>query len=232
MSIKNLVELQKIDSQLEDLNSLLGDLPKMVEELNEQESKLINKIDENKNRLKENNLNSNKSETANSEIQGKIDKLTDQLFLVTNNKQYDALTNEIGHLKEQKNENESSLLSYLEEKDILEKEISEDEKILEELKIDLDSRRKKLEAALSETAEEKEALEKSRRKQIVKIEPSDLEIYRKVILARSGLAVVSLSGDSCSGCGAALPIQMASEIRAGNAHRCDNCGRFVYSKKN
>jgi|TARA_B110000116_G_scaffold35456_2_gene27482 hypothetical protein len=232
MSIKNLVELQKIDSQLEDLNSLLGDLPKMVEELNEQESKLINKIDENKNRLKENNLNSNKSETANSEIQGKIDKLTDQLFLVTNNKQYDALTNEIGHLKEQKNENESSLLSYLEEKDILEKEISEDEKILEELKIDLDSRRKKLEAALSETAEEKEALEKSRQKQIVKIEPSDLEIYRKVILARSGLAVVSLSGDSCSGCGAALPIQMASEIRAGNAHRCDNCGRFVYSKKN
>jgi|TARA_B110000263_G_scaffold34239_1_gene25937 predicted nucleic acid-binding Zn-ribbon protein len=232
MSIKNLVELQKIDSQLEDLNSLLGDLPKMVEELNEQESKLINKIDENKNRLKENNLNSNKSETANSEIQGKIDKLTDQLFLVTNNKQYDALTNEIGHLKEQKNENESSLLSYLEEKDILEKEISEDEKILEELKIDLDSRRKKLEAALSETAEEKEALDKSRQKQIVKIEPSDLEIYRKVILARSGLAVVSLSGDSCSGCGAALPIQMASEIRAGNAHRCDNCGRFVYSKKN
>ena len=232
MSIKNLVELQKIDSQLEDLNSLLGDLPKMVEELNEQESKLINKIDENKNRLKENNLNSNKSETANSEIQGKIDKLTDQLFLVTNNKQYDALTNEIGHLKEQKNENESSLLSYLEEKDILDKEISEDEKILEELKIDLDSRRKKLEAALSETAEEKEALDKSRQKQIVKIEPSDLEIYRKVILARSGLAVVSLSGDSCSGCGAALPIQMASEIRAGNAHRCDNCGRFVYSKKN
>tara|TARA_B110000196_G_scaffold150796_1_gene130088 strand:+ start:3139 stop:3837 length:699 start_codon:yes stop_codon:yes gene_type:complete len=232
MSIKNLVELQKIDSQLEDLNSLLGDLPKMVEELNEQESKLINKIDENKNRLKENNLNSNKSETANSEIQGKIDKLTDQLFLVTNNKQYDALTNEIGHLKEQKNENESSLLSYLEEKDILEKEISEDEKILEELKIDLDSRRKKLEVALSETAEEKEVLDKSRQKQIVKIEPSDLEIYRKVILARSGLAVVSLSGDSCSGCGAALPIQMASEIRAGNAHRCDNCGRFVYSKKN
>ena len=232
MSIKNLVELQEIDSQLEDLNSLLGDLPIMVEELNEQESKLINKIDENKNRLKENYLNSNKSETANSEIQGKIDKLTDQLFLVTNNKQYDALTNEIGHLKEKKDENESSLLSYIEEKEILEKEIRENEKILEELKTDLDSRRKKLETALSETAEEKEALEKSRQKKIVKIEPSDLEIYRKVILARSGLAVVSLSGDSCSGCGAALPIQMASEIRAGNAHRCDNCGRFVYSKKN
>ena len=31
MPITRLVELQDIDSQLEDLNSLLGDLPKMVE---------------------------------------------------------------------------------------------------------------------------------------------------------------------------------------------------------
>ena len=38
MSIARLVELQDIDSQLEDLNGLLGDLPKMVEELNEKET--------------------------------------------------------------------------------------------------------------------------------------------------------------------------------------------------
>lgn len=232
MSITNLVELQEIDSQLEDLNSLLGDLPKMVEELNEQESRLLDKIEKNKTRLKKINLNSNKSETANADIQEKINKLTDQSFLVTNNKQYDALTHEIDYLKEQKEEHESHLLSYIEEKEILDKEVSEDEKFLEELKTDLDSRRKKLEAALSETAEEKAALEESRENQIVKIDSSTVQIYTKVISARSGVAVVSLSGDSCSGCGAALPIQMASEIRAGHAHRCDNCGRFVYSKKN
>ena len=232
MSITNLVELQEIDSQLEDLNSLLGDLPKMVEELNEQESRLLDKIEKNKTRLKKINLNSNKSETANADIQEKINKLTDQLFLVTNNKQYDALTHEIDYLKEQKEDHESHLLSYIEEKEILDKEVSEDEKFLEELKTDLGSRRKKLEAALSETAEEKAALEESRENQIVKIDSSTVQIYTKVISARSGVAVVSLSGDSCSGCGAALPIQMASEIRAGHAHRCDNCGRFVYSKKN
>ncbi|MED5554322.1 MAG: hypothetical protein VX530_04535, partial [Candidatus Neomarinimicrobiota bacterium] len=95
MSITHLVELQDIDSQLDDLNGLLGDLPKMVEELNEQESRLISKLKEDKTRLKDINLSLKKSETANSEIQEKINKLTDQLFLVTNNKQYDALTNEI-----------------------------------------------------------------------------------------------------------------------------------------
>ena len=232
MSITHLVELQDIDSQLDDLNGLLGDLPKMVEELNEQESRLLSQIEEDKTRLKEINLSLKKSETANSEIQEKINKLTDQLFLVTNNKQYDALTNEIDHLKKQKDENDSHIISSMDEKEILEKSMSENETSLESLKSDLDIRRKKLETALSETSEEKAALEKSREKQISKIDSSTIQIYTKVISARSGIAVVSLSGDSCGGCGAALPIQMASEIRAAHTHRCDNCGRFVYSKKN
>ena len=234
MSITHLVELQNIDSQLDDLNGLLGDLPKMVEELNEQESRLISKLKENKTRLKEINLSLKKSETANSETQEKINKLTDQLFLVTNNKQYDALTNEIDHFKEQKDENDSHIILSMDEKEILEKSISENETSLEDLKTNLGIRRKKLETALSETSEEKDALEKSREEQISKIDSSIIQIYTKVISARSGVAVVSLSGDACGGCGAALPIQMASEIRAAAAHthRCDNCGRFVYSKKN
>ena len=234
MSITHLVELQDIDSQLDDLNGLLGDLPKMVEELNEQESRLLSKIEEDKTRLKEINLSLKKSETANSEIQEKINKLTDQLFLVTNNKQYDALTNEIDHLKKQKDENDSHIILSMDEKEILEKSISENETSLEDLKTNLGIRRKKLKTALSETSEEKAALEKSPEKQISKIASSTIQIYTKVISARSGVAVVSLSGDACGGCGAALPIQMASEIRsaAAHTHRCDNCGRFVYSKKN
>ena len=234
MSITHLVELQDIDSQLDDLNGLLGDLPKMVEELNEQESRLISKLKEDKTRLKDINLSLKKSETANSETQEKINKLTDQLFLVTNNKQYDALTNEIDHFKEQKDENDSHIISSMDEKEILEKSMNENETSLEDLKTDLGIRRKKLETALSETSEEKAALEKSREEQISKIDSSTIQIYTKVISARSGVAVVSLSGDACGGCGAALPIQMASEIRAAAAHthRCDNCGRFVYSKKN
>ena len=85
---------------------------------------------------------------------------------------------------------------------------------------------------MSETADEKAALENSRKKQISKIDSNTIKIYSKVISARSGIAVVPLSGDSCGGCGAALPIQMASEIRSGKTHTCFNCGRFVYGKKN
>tara|TARA_Y100001958_G_C21207213_1_gene533209 strand:+ start:981 stop:1679 length:699 start_codon:yes stop_codon:yes gene_type:complete len=232
MSIARLVELQDIDSQLEDLNGLLGDLPKMVDELNEKENTLKDKVEADKISLKEINLDNSKSEKVNSEIQSKINKLTDQLFLVTNNKQYDALTNEIDHLKEQKKDNEDLLITNLEKKENLEKSISVNELSLEELKTDLDVRRNKLDEALSETADEKAALEDSRKKQIVEIDDSTLSIYNKVILARSGIAVVPLSGNSCGGCGAALPLQMVSEIRSGDLHNCQSCGRFVYNEKN
>ena len=50
-----------------------------------------------------------------------------------------------------------------------------------ELKLDLDVRRKKLEAALSETADEKAALENSREKQLSKIDSSTIQIYSKVV---------------------------------------------------
>ena len=232
MSIARLVELQDIDSQLEDLNDLLGDLPKMVDELNERENSLKDRVEADKVSLKGINLNSSKSEKVNSDIQEKINKLTDQLFLVTNNKQYDALTNEIEHLKEQKKENEDLLILNLEEKENLEKNINENEATLEELKTDLDVRRNKLDEALSETADEKAALEDSRKKQVTEIDDTTMLVYNKVISARSGIAVVPLSGNSCGGCGAALPLQMVSEIRAGDLHNCQSCGRFVYNKKN
>ncbi len=232
MSIARLVELQDIDSQLEDLNGLLGDLPKMVDELNEKENSLKDKVEADKESLKAINLNNSKSEKVNSDIQEKINKLTDQLFLVTNNKQYDALTNEIEHLKEQKKENEDLLILNLEEKENLEKNISDNETSLEELKTDLDVRRNKLDEALLETADEKAALEDSRKKQVTEIDDSTMSVYNKVMSARSGIAVVPLSGNSCGGCGAALPLQMVSEIRSGDLHNCQSCGRFVYNKKN
>ncbi|MAJ33142.1 MAG: hypothetical protein CMF95_01105, partial [Candidatus Marinimicrobia bacterium] len=100
--MEKLIELQSIDTKLRDLNDLLGDLPSKVEELNLQEDNLKTSIVTKKERLKEIELETNKLELKNSGFDEKIDKLKDQLFLVTNNKQYDALMNEIDHLKEEK----------------------------------------------------------------------------------------------------------------------------------
>ena len=231
--IHKLVELQTIDTKLKDINDLLGDLPSRVKELDQQEDTIKANLEKSQIRLKELEVKLHRVEMRIAEINDKINKYKDQLFLVTNNKQYDALMHEIDHLKEERVSNESESLSFMEEKETLINSINEMAAELERLTQDLSSRREKLESAISESADEKSNLEQNRAEQVSQIDAKFISEYDRVLVARDGLAVVNLSGGACGGCGAYIPAQIVTEIR-GNIvmHRCDVCGRFLYSENN
>ena len=231
--IHKLVELQTIDTKLKDINDLLGDLPSRVKELDQQEDTIKANLEKDQTRLKELEVKLHRAEVRIAEINDKINKYKDQLFLVRNNKQYDALMHEIDHLKEERVSNESESLSFMEEKETLINSINGMAAELEILTQDLASRREKLESAISESADEKSNLEQNRAEQVSQIDAKFISEYDRVLAARDGLAVVNLSGGACGGCGAYIPAQIVTEIR-GNIvmHRCDVCGRFLYSENN
>ena len=227
-----LIELQDVDTQLRDINELLGDLPKKIDKLRDEEEGLINNVKEGKDRLKEIELSLNKAEHQMTDLKGKIDKLKDQLSLVTTNKQYDALTQEIEYLKQELDEVELKDLEFEEEKESLTSDIKEKEENLESLSNDLSDRRIKLEALMDESAENKSALEKEREKKLVNIDESILNRYTRISTAREGLAVVNLDGSACAGCGFVVPPQDVNDIRdKDNYYNCDICSRFIYYKK-
>ena len=233
MSMEKLIELQGIDTKLRDLNDLLGDLPSKVDELNQQEESIKNSLVENKERMKELEVESHKGEVRIAEINDKVNKLKDQLFLVTNNKQYDALMHEMDHMKEKRTTIETETFSFLEEKETLTESVETMESELGSLSNDLTVRREKLESAISDSAEEKSILEQQRSEQVNGIDLNTVSIYNRVFEARGGLAVVNLSGNGCGGCGAHIPMQKVTEVRANTTiHRCDVCGRFLYSENN
>ncbi len=228
--MEQLIRLQDIDTKLKDLNDLLGDLPSKVEDLNKQEQSIKSSIVDKKSRSKELDVEINKKELDVSQISEKIDKLKDQLFLVTNNKQYDALMAEIDHLKAQKTNFENELIELMEEKESVTEAISTMESDLESLSEDLAIRREKLEFVIEESAEEKYSLEKQRDQIIKEIDQSILSVYNKVFEHRDGLAVVKLEGSACGGCGAHIPPQTVSEVRANSGmHNCGVCGRFLHN---
>jgi hypothetical protein len=231
--IHKLVELQTIDAKLKDINDLLGDLPSRVKELDQQEDTIKANLEKSQIRFKELEVKLHRTEVRIAEINDKINKYKDQLFLVTNNKQYDALMHEIDHLKEERVSNESESLSFMEEKETLINSVNEMAAELEILTHDLSSRKEKLESAISESADEKSNLEQNRAEQVSQIDAKFISEYDRVLAARDGLAVVNLSGGACGGCGAYIPAQIVAEIR-GNIvlHRCDVCGRFLYSENN
>ena len=227
--MEDLIKLQDIDTKLKDIDDLLGDLPVKVEDLNLQEEEMKSNLLNKKNRLKELEVDMHKKEVGIASLDDKVSKLKDQLFLVTNNKQYDALITEIDHFKSEKTDYEDVLLEYLEEK---EETIESIEKIgndLENLSESLVIRREKLQSIIEESAEEKLLLNKQREKNIQDIDQNILTIYDRVIEARDGLAVVKLEGYACGGCGAHIPPQIVSEVRAKlSVHTCGVCGRFLY----
>ena len=227
-----LIELQDVDTQLRDINELLGDLPKKVDKLRDEEEGLINNVKEGKDRLKEIELSLNKAEHQMTDLKGKIDKLKDQLSLVTSNKQYDALTQEIEYLKQELDEVELKDLEFEEEKESLTSDIKEKEENLESLSKDLSDRRVNLELLMDESAENKSALEKEREKKLINIDESILNRYTRISTAREGLAVVNLDGSACAGCGFVIPPQDVTDIRdKDNYYNCDICSRFIYYKK-
>ena len=111
--MEHLIELQGIDTKLNDLNDLLGDLPSKIQGLNDQEESIKVSLENSKNRLKELEVELHKGEVTVSQFQGKINTLKDQLFLVTNNKQYDALMKEIDHIKDKKSDFEDKAIECL-----------------------------------------------------------------------------------------------------------------------
>ena len=224
-----LIELQDVDTQLRDINELLGDLPKKVDKLRSEEEELLNDVEKGKGRLKEIELSLNKAEHKMADLKQKIDKLKDQLSLVTSNKQYDALTQEIEYIKEELDEVELKDLEFEEEKETLSNDIKEKEENLDSLSKDLSTRRVKLEELMSESADNKSALEKTREKKLVNIDESILNRYSRISTAREGLAVVKLDGSACSGCGFVVPPQDVADIRdKDNYYTCDICSRFIY----
>ena len=232
LEVTQLVELQAVDTQLQDLNELLGDLPKKVDKLRLEEESLVIAVDKGNNRLKEIELALNKAEHHMAEIKQKIDKLKDQLSLVTSNKQYDALTQEIEYLKQAMNEAELEDLELEEEKETLQNDLQEKEENLESLSEDLRIRRDRLENLIAESANKKSELEKEREEKSIHIDPSVLGRYVRIRDARDGLAVLTIDRNSCSGCGFVVPPQTVSVIRKKTLlYNCDVCSRYLYFDK-
>ncbi|MFH1852120.1 MAG: hypothetical protein ABIA75_07215 [Candidatus Neomarinimicrobiota bacterium] len=226
--LKKLAGLQKIDTQLKKINDLLGDLPARVMTLKSEEQALIETLEQGKRRLKEIDLEIHKISVQEIDYTEKIDKYKNQLFLVTNNKQYDALMHEIDHLKAELDQSETHDLELREEKSTLEETTKSQELNLQSLSSDLLERRIKLERTIAESAEKKAELERQRQEQIQGISPAWLSRYERVLEARDGVAVVALSGSSCGGCGSGVPRQIVAEIKDGKGIRiCDVCSRFL-----
>ena len=228
--IDQIILLHDVDSKLFEINKLLGGLPGQVEELVTQEQNLKNSLTEKEELLKKTTVDIQTSENMIATSQEKVNTLKDKLTdgSISTNKEYDAMMETIDYEKNLVSEKETELLTLMETKDTLSKEIEEDKSNLDTLIQDLASKKETLESKLSEVSDEKNSLEEERNNIIKNVDDTILAQYQTIYEARNGVAVAEILDDSCGECGAFIPAQLVNEALAKQVVFCGNCGRFVY----
>lgn len=227
-----LAALAFVDKRLDDLQEDYGDLPDQVKEL---ENKLkVHKAhaEETQTILAEIKQFVSTSKITLEELKTKEEKLAKQQFLVRNNKEFDAITKEITHMRD-----EHSRLSDLvrtegvkEEnlKQILATQLKEIELTEEELKAKIEE----YEFVESDQNEEVKMLTKKRNAITKHIEKPTMVEYERIRVVIKD-AVVKANRNSCSGCFSAIPPQKMVEIRNSidTLYFCENCGRILYPEE-
>lgn len=225
--IRNLYELQLIDSKIDRLRTIRGELPLEVSDLEDTvaglQTRLTNVTDEVAEL--ENFLNEKKQ--AIKDFQANIKKYQAQQGKVRNNREYDAIT------KEMEFQNLEIQLAEKRTKEakaniIIKAELLEKSKIeFEERSKDLKAKKSELDEIIAETEKEEQDLIKQSDKSSASIDERLLNAYKRIRQnSRNGLAVVAVERDACGGCYNKIPPQRQLDIRLNKKIIvCEHCGR-------
>ena len=232
--IDQIILLQDVDNKLFEINKLLGDLPKQVQELTDQEEATTSSLSQKEESLKSTTVEINSSETLIATTQDKVNLLKDRLIdgSISNNKEYDAMMDTIDYEKNIIFEKENELLSLMENKESLSKEIDEDKAALDGIIEELNIKKESLNKKVEDVSEEKNALTKERETIVVNIDKDILDKYMQIYEARDGVACSEILDNNCEGCGGYIPPQVVNEALAKGIVNCGTCSRFLHKSEN
>ena len=222
-----LLELQKLDLRLTELESTRGDLPQKVVSSRDEIEKLEQILKAKKEELKEVKIRKSVVVLERNHSNSKLEQYQEQLYRVTSNREYDAITTEIESTKENIDTSEIQEIEYDDKAENLISEISELENQYSMLKTGLEFYEKDLQKKLSMTNQEEERLKKERESLIPIIERVVYSSYERVRKAKS-VAVVAIQRNACGGCYNSIPPQRVLEIRQRRQFiTCEHCGRIL-----
>jgi predicted nucleic acid-binding Zn-ribbon protein len=230
--IKQLVDLQSIDNQLDKLRAKRGDLPERLKKLESQSTLILTNITDDKARIREINKDLKHLSAEIEDVKVQLEKYKNQLYLVTTNKEYDALQHEMDAIKETINTNENTIIESEDEKIELEEAVKRNSISSENIIRDLTKSKSDLENAMINTIDEERRLEPLREKLAASVDKALLFTYERFRKARRGRGIVRIHRDSCGSCFNQLPPQTAIEVKKMESLiSCPNCGMLLYSEE-
>jgi len=229
--LNNLAQLQEIDTQLATIEAQKGNLPQQVKILEQAGVEVEERLEAATVKLGSDEKELKSLASNSEEYKAKLAKYQDQLYLVTTNREYDALTNEIDTIKTKIQEIRDQHTSISDEVVLLKAEITTLTEKQSELTGTLTKSRKELTSKTDLTNTLQRELEGRREEIAGRLSKRYLRKYERILEVRS-LAVVPVKRRACGGCHKQISDQLLYEIKQGNQFiECEGCGRIlVYSK--
>ena len=224
-----LYQLQKIDSQIDEINKIKGELPLEVQDLEDELAGLNTRVENINAEIEELNSLTRQRKREVDQAKIMIGNYKEQQNNVRNNREYESLEKEIEYQLLEITLAEKRLKEYAAASKTKKASVEATEAELNERKADLDVKRQELDSIESETADEVKDLTAKAEVAKAKIDERLLSAYGRIrSKVRNGLAVVTVKRDACSGCFNRIPPQRQADIRLGKKLIVSEyCGRIL-----
>lgn len=227
--LRQLYQLQLIDSQIDEIQIMKGELPMEVSDLEDEIAGLQTRIDRLQSAVTgmEGDLLKFHAQIKESEML--IQRYQVQLDNVKNNREFEALTKELEMQRLEIQLVEKKIRTGEIELDNKRDTLKATEDRIEKKKKELDAKKVELNQIIEKTDKEEKTLRTQSAAAREHVEDRLIRAYDKVRTSyRNGLAVVTVERNSCGGCFNKIPPQLQLEIAQ---HRkviaCEHCGRIL-----
>lgn len=226
-----LYNLQKVQSQIDEINHIKGELPFEVQDLEDEVEGLEQRVKRNVAQIDEmvKTSKSKKEEIENAKVL--IARYEEQQNSVHNNREYEALSKEIEYQKLEIELCDKHIKEFSAQNKLNKKELEDTKNVLTERKADLAHKREELAVIEGENENELVELAATAEKYAAIVDERTLKAYKKIRESmRNGIAVAMVKRDACSGCFNRIPPQRQLDIRMSKKIIvCEYCGRILVS---
>ena len=224
-----LIELQKLDLNIDKINVKKRELPEKVVRMDEEFIIYTASMDESKKKFDDLNKHHGEKEDKLRRGIDTLKKIKERLLEVKTNKEYQAILKEIEMIENKNSETEDEIISALEELDHVRVDLKAKEKDFNAYRLKYEKEKKEIEGEISQLDvdfSECVQLSNDLRRQI---RNELLKKYETIKGKRNGLAVVLVWKEVCGGCHMNIPPQLYIELqRSTDLLSCPNCNRIIY----
>ncbi|HEV2489462.1 MAG TPA: hypothetical protein VGT03_06620 [Candidatus Acidoferrales bacterium] len=229
--LKNLLELQEVDTRLNAVRARLASFPRLLADVDARVAAGRAELEKSRESHSKALKDRKRYELDVEQWKEKAQKYKDQSFQVKTNEAFKALQHEIEGAETEIAKSEDRLLEQMVFGEQYDRQMKAAEKAFKEIEEAARGERANIEAEKAVAEKERAAHEAERAKVVAAVPEDLLDHYHRIAKKHGGVAIAEVRGEACTACGARIRPHVFEDLRRENStelYHCEICTRILY----